>query len=122
MLPNNTEITYDKLFEFLKDNHLYPTNITLDFEQAALKSFEKYFPDTEQHGCFFHFSQAIWRKIQNVGLQNPYNTDAIVASHLRFLTALAFVPPKDVHTIFELFNQYEIFKLTNDNRCKKEIK
>jgi len=32
-------------------------------------------PRVVQHGCAFHFRQAVWRNIQAIGLQVPYPTD-----------------------------------------------
>lgn len=110
------------MFEVIKQNNLYPAHLSMDFEQAALNRCHKLFPDTEIHGCFFHFSQAVWRKIQNVRLQNVYNTDAVFAAQLRYLIALAFVPPCDVHRVFEIILPLDIFKINNDNRYKMEMK
>lgn len=43
---------------------LNPKRILSDFEIGIISAAKKYFPDTRLQGCFFHFSQIIWRKIQ----------------------------------------------------------
>lgn len=79
---------------------LNPSLIVTDFEKAALKAFSSVFPGSEQHGCFFHFAQAIFRRIQRLGLQHRYETDADFALNLRHLSALAFVPLPDVEKAY----------------------
>ena len=47
-------------------------HVMLDFEKAAWKAFQQCFPQAALHGCSFHFAQAVYRKAQNLGLQQPY--------------------------------------------------
>ena len=54
------------------------------------------FVSSLKEGCFFHFSQAIFRKIQSLGLQVRYKDDEDFAHKVRMLAALAFVPEPDV--------------------------
>jgi hypothetical protein len=35
-----------------------------DFETAVHSSIREVFPDINTKGCFFHFTQSIWRKAQ----------------------------------------------------------
>ena len=44
-----------------------PSSIMIDFEMAGIKSVGDNFPDTKIKGCFFHFSQAIYRRILEYG-------------------------------------------------------
>ena len=43
--------------------------VTLDFEAAMWQAVAEVFPTVTRLGCFFHWSQAIWRKVQELGLQ-----------------------------------------------------
>lgn len=52
-----------------------PNEIQVDFEIATIKAIENLFPNCIVKGCLFHFTQAIWRKVQNLGLVRFYNTD-----------------------------------------------
>ena len=65
LLPNKRQETYDIMLRellALKPN-LKPRVILTDFEKAAINSFRDHFSDVVQRGCFFHFSQCIWRKV-----------------------------------------------------------
>ena len=104
LASNKEEKTYEELFEFLKEQNLYPESVTMDFEQAAIKALRKCFPDTTVHGCLFHFCQCLWRKIQSLGLQGWYR-DPDNALIIKQIQALAFVPPSDVIDLFTEFMQ-----------------
>jgi len=41
----------------------------VDFEATVWEAIRAEFTDTTIKGCTFHFSQAIWRKVQEVGLE-----------------------------------------------------
>lgn len=78
----------------------------IDFEQAAFNAASNEFPDAEIHGCFFHFSQCIWRKLQHLGLQTKYNSDPVFALNMRKLAALAFLPIESVVDSFKKLKQF----------------
>ena len=74
----------------------------MDSERAALNSVCQVYPNTELKGCFYHFSSNIWKHIQNLGPQNPYQDYENFALWLLMLSALAFIPPNDVIRYFKL--------------------
>ena len=102
LLHNKTEATYSKMWEQI--NILcpaaQPTHMIMDFELAAISSFELEWPLTNVKGCFFHLTQNLWRKIQSLGLQSDYMNDQDLAIRLRMLPALAFASPFDVLELF----------------------
>ena len=104
LLPDKTEETYVTFLQQLKNLEpmCAPISVTIDFEKAMMKACLKEFPNTEQNGCFFHFSQCIFRAIQNIGLKRKYETDTDFALRMRMLPALAFVPVGTVVEAFEL--------------------
>ena len=59
------------------------------------------FPEAQVKGCFFHLSQAIYRKVQGEGLQQIYSNDEEFALKARMFAALAFVPADNVIEAFE---------------------
>ena len=65
LLSDKKEVTYNSFFLQLKTLKidLNPSHISVDFEQAAINAFRANFPVTTIDGCFFHFSQNIYRKI-----------------------------------------------------------
>lgn len=61
-LPKNkSSDAYDNMLKFLQDmnpdRELQPETITIDYEQAAISSFQNKFPNASVYGCFFRLSQ-----------------------------------------------------------------
>lgn len=84
-----------------------------DFERAALNAFKDTFPSASNRGCFFHFSQCIWRKIQeNPEIRMKYENlqDPDFSLHVRELAALAFVPVSDVISSFEMLLDSDFYR------------
>ncbi len=113
LMPNKTQVSYNRVFSALKNlnPNLQPISIMTDFEQSAINAFKEAFPNALQRGCFFHLSQCLWRKIQQIFIEemkNNYSTDADFALQVRHLAALAYVPEIDVVAAFEnlLDSQY----------------
>ena len=78
----------------------HPSQMIMDFEMAAINSFEQIWPATFVKCCFFHLTQNVWRKVQSEGLQSDYNQDAELAICIRLLPALAFAAPHEVPHLF----------------------
>ncbi|CAH1242514.1 Hypp6790 [Branchiostoma lanceolatum] len=53
--------------------NLSPEMIVSDFEVSIISSNETEFPDAIS-GCYFHFCQSLWRRIQQLGLAGPYSS------------------------------------------------
>ena len=92
-----------ELLKTLKDLelNLAPISIMSDFEVAFTQASRATFPGAEHNGCFFHFSQCIFRAIQVAGLQARFEADVKFALTMRMLPALAFVPGQNVVSAFE---------------------
>ena len=74
-----------------------------------MNSIEFYFPNTLITGCFFHFTQSIWRKIQSLGsnIIQRYSTESEFSIKCRLLPALAFLPIDPVSTEFNrIYNEF----------------
>jgi hypothetical protein len=84
-----------------------------DFEKAAVNVFTEEFPNSRLQGCFFHFSQAIYRHVQSAGLQASYAANPEFALMLRHLPALAFVPIQNVqdYLVIVHFNYFWNFRV-----------
>jgi transposase-like protein len=41
----------------------------VDFEAGMWKALRRTFPDSSITGCAFHWSKAVFQKVQNLGLQ-----------------------------------------------------
>lgn len=112
LLPNRKTETYSRVLSALLDSQagLAPTTIMTDFERAELSAFNEAFPRAEQKGCFFHFSQCFYRHIQKFPeILNRFTTDSNFSLNIWNLVALAFVPPDDVLSTYELLIREEFF-------------
>lgn len=69
LLPNKSEATYNRFFGLLKDviqdlqSVLNLEPWLLDIEMAARNAVQRNFPGISLKGCFFHFTQCIWKKV-----------------------------------------------------------
>jgi len=100
LLPNLQFPTYQTLLQILKHkaiqiSHVFsPKTIQIDFEMAVIKAIEEELPYTEIKGCFFHYAQAIWRKIKNIGLCSLFKSDSGVRRWARKCISLPLFPPE----------------------------
>ena len=107
LLPNKSRDTYVRLFDVVKQKaislheNFEPDIILSDFELAIKQAVELSFPVTEFRGCYYHFSQALMRKFQNLGLQVAYREVQEVNQFLRRTAALAFVPVRYVRLAWQ---------------------
>lgn len=111
LLTNKMQETYKEVLKILVgfEKDINPTDVTIDFEMAAINAIRAVFPLTDVHGCHFHWSQNLWRHIQNIGLQTRYNENEDFALNIRLLLALAFVPEDSVMDAYEELTATEFF-------------
>ena len=75
---------------------------------------ETEFPRTSLRGCYFHFSQSLWRKLQQLGLTRAYRVDITLKRNIRKTFALGYLPVQLVRMNFnELFNSRETHRFIN---------
>ena len=73
-----------------------------DFEMAAIGAVKQVWGNLcIINGCFFHFQQAMWRKIVAHGMRNQYVADEQFQIQLRCIPAIAFVPAADCGAVFD---------------------
>ena len=102
LLPNKTEATYRRMWEQVEllCPQADPTVMLMDFELAAINSFQHTWPATMVKGCFFHLTQNLWCKVQATGMQPAYCQDEELAIRIRQIPALAFAAPHEVPHLF----------------------
>ena len=64
----------------------------LDFEVAAHNAVKTSFPQSSIKGCFFHYIQCIWRKVQSSGLVVMFNEDDNFRRLVKRAAVLPLVP------------------------------
>ena len=69
LLPNKSQFIYEKFWRMLKSAALKskmnfePKEVFCDFETSAINAVHCIFPKSVVKGCFFHYTQSIWRKV-----------------------------------------------------------
>ncbi|KAI9565308.1 hypothetical protein GHT06_009097 [Daphnia sinensis] len=89
LMTRKSRILYDAVLEKVIDifDELHPERyisvdlIMSDYEAAIQGSMAAAFHGSQHVGCFFHYSQAIWRRIQKYGLQFAYTNRAVIAKY-----------------------------------------
>ena len=66
--------------------------ITIDFETAMWKAIHRVLPTVQIFGCFFHWAQAVWRKVQALGLQSTYTSNNATHKYIKKLMSLPYLP------------------------------
>lgn len=111
LLQNKREETYIKLFEKVRQSMQRPavTVILSDFELGVINACNLLFPLARRQGCFFHFRQSAYRKIQSMGLKSKYDSDETLNYQIKLLLSLAFVPVENVGKAFDILHHANIF-------------
>ncbi|CAF3931867.1 unnamed protein product [Rotaria sp. Silwood1] len=124
MCTHKNNETYDAILGKLKsaatqmNKNFTPSLIMSDYESGFVEVIKQiYSNNTTRHvGCYFHTCQAIYRKVQEIGLQVPYNSTVWVRTVVRSLMAL---PLLYQHLVNDQFDQ--IVNVV-DERLKKAKK
>lgn len=100
--------TYKQIFNLLKKDqpNMMPTQINVDFEQAAIKAAKEVFGQTQIQGCYFHLLQSIIRNLATNNLKERYESDITFSSEIRQMSGLAFLPIEKVRNILVKLNVY----------------
>ena len=103
LLTRKTEAIYARALTEMKEINpcFSPTVITVNFQTASINAFSKVFPGIKPKGCFFHFAQENWRKLQELGLSTLYQKDETIRETVKCLVSLARIPPSDIYLGFE---------------------
>ncbi|CAF4340540.1 unnamed protein product [Rotaria socialis] len=107
LLTGKSSNIYKHLFDELETHatrlqlNFNPMTITFDFEKSLIKAVREKFPQAKHHGCYFHFCQTIYRKIQNLGLATHYRDDDNIRDTCRHLMSLPLLPCREVEDGFE---------------------
>jgi len=76
-------------------------NVVSDFEKSLWKAIEKVMPDVKHRGCVFHWTQAVWRRMQTIsGLVAQYKRHGDAYRALRLVFALPFLPAENISAAF----------------------
>lgn len=101
LLPGHSSAVYLRFLRLVREAakergyNFCPPNFQIDFETGMIAAIKTLFPESTVRGCFFHYTQAIWRAVKSRGLTQLYRNDKEVRKNIRRLMALALVPVED---------------------------
>ncbi|XP_021370157.1 uncharacterized protein LOC110461150 [Mizuhopecten yessoensis] len=110
LLPRKIQAIYNRFFTLLQDHMenlqipFRPTTAFVDFEVAAHNAIRSVVPGINIKGCFFHYTQCIWRKAQSTGLQTLYLENDDVKLLVRRAAVLPLIPLDRIEDV--LFIEY----------------
>lgn len=99
LLTGKSQEIYEEMLQAIlnkRDEYGLELNLNTtmsDFEQAIMNAIRnKLGADIRIKGCFYHLTQNIFRKIQNLGLASSYLNDSNIRHFCGMIHGLAFVP------------------------------
>ena len=110
LLPSKGCTTYYMVFNILRDHItrvgglFNPITILSDFESGLIAAIRQQFPNAKHSGCHFHFTQAVIRKVRDLGLAIPYLNPETpeISKFVQMCMALAFIPEHEVIEQFDI--------------------
>ena len=72
-----------------------------DFETGLTVAIRQEFPQAILRGCYFHHTEAIFRKVQKYGLVTKYRKDPDIQAAIRQLMAIGFLPADRIRPFFD---------------------
>lgn len=73
-------------------HRLRPERIVMDLKMALITASETEFQRATISGCYFHFCQSLWRKVQQLGLAGKYRQRRHLRKRIRQLMAIGYLP------------------------------
>ena len=105
LVANKAEKTYAKFFNMLIENDEIPTvepkRIVIDFEKSIINAIKKTMPKSTISCCYFHFSQSMWRNVQNKGLVGLFDENKSARQTIRRIMVIPFIPKKETIKVFQ---------------------
>lgn len=133
LLPNKRQSTYEQIWKVILEQNINikPETVMMDFERATINSFQK-FSQTQQWGVAssIWINQSVYRQVQKKGLKKLYENDEGIATKIKMLCALAYIPqefvidalldethiPIEIQPIFDYFEDTYIGRTIGKSR------
>ncbi|XP_076036584.1 uncharacterized protein LOC143022322 [Oratosquilla oratoria] len=79
--------------------------VVLDFERAVWQAIPLVLHNVRVMRCAFHWTQCLWRKVQELGHSPSYTNDYPTHKLLRQFLALPYLPSYHIPAIFSFLSQ-----------------
>ena len=71
-----------------------------DFEKASRKSAHKKFPNIVVHGCYFHYTRAVFKNLLKIGLSKSYHKKPNFKFWAKLIMAMPLLPARFIPDMF----------------------
>lgn len=78
-----------------------PKRIVIDFEKSIINAIKKTMPKSTISCCYFHFSQSMWRNVQNKDLVGLFDENKSARQTIRRIMVIPFIPKKETIKVFK---------------------
>ena len=95
IMTNKTRSLYDAVFSKVKSllpEIVKPVLVICDYEPALMGGLSMIFPLAEVSGCWFHFSQAVFKYMCGLGLKEQFAKNPGFAKWMKMIMALPLLP------------------------------
>lgn len=94
LMSRKTQPLYRAVFESMKNlvPACNPESAMADFEDAPVSAFHELFPNASISGCWFHYAQAVMKRVQKLGLKQEYTSSIAVREIVQCLFGLPLLP------------------------------
>ena len=95
LMTGKTRLIYDSAFKRVKEllpDSVNPTLIMSDYEKALMGSARATWPAAKVVGCWFHFSQNIFKRMSKLGLIWQFKSNDTFYAWLKMVMALPLLP------------------------------
>ncbi|KAF6215930.1 hypothetical protein GE061_000267 [Apolygus lucorum] len=97
LMEGKDKTSYEELFQELLDTYdLRPVKIMTDFESGLRSALRNKFPHAVLKGCWFHYAQAIIRKVRSSGFSNLLSENVGFKKCTQIMIALPLLPIEDI--------------------------
>jgi hypothetical protein len=84
-----------------------PATVVCDFEVSLISALQTELPGVRVRGCYFHFSQSLWRRFSSLGLVSHYRAHTASGRRLRKFVqkniALGYLPAAIIANTFNAY-------------------
>jgi len=98
IMSRKKQALYTKVFDKICNlvPQFAPTCAMVDFEEASVSTFQEVFGNIIVSGCWFHYAQALMKRVNKEGLKEDYTREQDVGSIVHCLMSLPLLPPREI--------------------------
>jgi len=98
-----THALYRSVFAAMRDlvPDFTPKHVMADFEKASVGAFQDVFGEVAIAGCWFHYCQAVIKRLNKLGLKEHYQSRDDITDIVRYILGLPLLPAEDIRTAAE---------------------